>query len=202
MYIIGLTGSIASGKSTVSRILAKCGAPIVDADLIARAVAKRGEMGWRKIVDAFGKGVLQEDGELDRARVGEMIFRDATKRAELDGIMHPIILERMETEIATYKKHGEQIVVLDVPLLLELGWQDKVSVIWLVAVSRDTQKRRLMERNNLTEDQASVRIASQMSIEEKRRYADVIINNDGTLEETEQTVRARWHETKQMINEA
>ena len=130
-----------------------------------------------------------------------MIFRDATKRAELDRIMHPIILERMKEEIAAYEEQGKTIVILDVPLLLELGWQDKVSVVWLVAVSPDTQKRRLMARNNLTEEQAMVRIASQMSIEEKRRYADVIINNDGTLEETEQTVRTNWTETKRMLNE-
>ncbi len=201
MYIIGLTGSIASGKSTVSRILAECGAPVVDADLIARAVAERGEVGWQKIVEAFGKDVLQENGQLDRGKIGEMIFRDSAKRAELDSIMHPIILERMEAEIAAYEKQGEAIVILDIPLLLELGWQDKVSVVWLVAVSPDTQKKRLMARNNLTEDQAAVRIASQMSIEEKRRYADVIIDNDGTLEETVHTVQARWAEVKQMLNE-
>ena len=201
MYIIGLTGSIASGKSTVSRILADCGAPIVDADLIARAVAERGEIGWQKIVEAFGKDVLQSDGQLDRAKVGEMIFRDAAKRAELDRIMHPIILERMEAEIAEYKKQGRSIVILDVPLLLELGWQDKVSAVWLVAVSPDTQKRRLMVRNSLTEDQAAVRIASQMSIEEKCRYADIIINNDGTLEETDRAVREKWNEIKRILNE-
>ena len=153
MYIIGLTGSIASGKSTVSRILSQCGAPIVDADIIARAVAERGEIGWQKIVETFGEGVLQENGELDRGKVGEMIFRDASKRAELDRIMHPIILERMEAEVAMYEAKGEQIVILDVPLLLELGWQDKVSVVWPVAVSPDTQKQRLMARNSLTEEQ-------------------------------------------------
>lgn len=201
MYIIGLTGSIASGKSTVSRILAECGAPIVDADLIARAVAERGEIGWQKIAEAFGKEVLQEDGQLDRTKIGEMIFRDATKRAELDNIMHPIILKRIEEEVAIYQQQGEPIVILDIPLLLELGWQDKVSAVWLVAVSPDTQKRRLMARNDLTEDQASVRIASQMSIEEKRQYADVIIDNDGTLADTEYTVRARWDEVKRMLNE-
>ena len=201
MYIIGLTGSIASGKSTVSRILAVCGAPIYDADLIARAVAERGEIGWQKIVETFGESVLQADGQLDRGKVGEMIFRDATKRAELDRIMHPIILERMKEEIAAYEEQGKTIVILDVPLLLELGWQDKVSVVWLVAVSPNTQKRRLMARNNLTEEQAMVRIDSQMSIDENRRYADVIINNDGTLEETEQTVRTNWTETKRMLNE-
>lgn len=201
MYLIGLTGSIASGKSTVSRILAECGAPIIDADLIARAVAERGEIGWQKIIEAFGEEVLQKNGQLDRGKVGEMIFRDATKRAELDSIMHPIILKRMEEEIATYQQQGEEIIILDIPLLLELGWQDKVSAVWLVAVSPDTQKKRLMARNNLTEDQAVVRIASQMSIEEKRRYADVIIDNNGALETTIHTVQAKWAEVKQMLNE-
>ena len=201
MYLIGLTGSIASGKITVSRILAECGAPIIDADLIARAVAERGEIVWQKIIEAFGEEVLQKNGELDRGKVGEMIFRDATKRAELDSIMHPIILKRMEEEIATYQQQGEEIIILDIPLLLELGWQDKVSAVWIDAVSPDTQKKRLMARNNLTEDQAVVRITSQMSIEEKRRYADVIIDNNGALETTIHTVQAKWAEVKQMLNE-
>ena len=201
MYIIGLTGSIASGKSTVSRILSECGAPIIDADLIARAVAERGEEGWRKIVEAFGKKVLLEDGQLDRGKVGEMIFHDEEKRALLDSIMHPIILARIEKEIDMLRAKGEQIVILDVPLLLELGWQDKVSAVWLVAVSADTQKKRLMLRNQFTEEQAEARIASQMSIADKRQYADVIIDNDGALYETEHIVKARWDELKRMINE-
>lgn len=194
MYIIGLTGSIASGKSTVSRILAECGAPIVDADLIAREIAKRGQAGWRGIVEAFGEGVLLPDGELDRMKVGEMIFRDAKKRAMLDAIMHPIILERINTQIEELARAGHKAAVLDIPLLLELGWQDKVDAVWLVAVSPDVQKLRLMTRNALTEEQALARIASQMSIAEKRQYADKIIENDGTPEETATIVQKLWAE--------
>lgn len=200
MYIIGLTGSIASGKSTVSRILSECGAPIVDADLIARAVAKRGEEGWQKIVEMFGEGVLLDDGELDRAKVGEMIFRDEKKRALLDSIMHPIILNRIEAELDRLRAKGEPIAILDIPLLLELGWQDRVSAVWLVAVSPEVQKMRLMLRNQLTEQQAEARIASQMSIEAKRQYADIIIENDGVLEETERDVRAKWNELKRTVD--
>lgn len=194
MYIIGLTGSIASGKSTVSRILAECGAPIVDADLIAREIAKRGQAGWRGIVEAFGEGVLLPNGELDRMKVGEMIFRDAKKRAMLDAIMHPIILERINTQIEELARAGYKAAVLDIPLLLELGWQDKVDAVWLVAVSPDVQKMRLMARNDLTEEQALTRIASQMSIAEKRQYADKIIENDGTPEETATIVQKLWEE--------
>ncbi|MBO5245272.1 MAG: dephospho-CoA kinase [Selenomonadales bacterium] len=200
MYIIGLTGSIASGKSTVSRILSECGAPIIDADLIARAVAERGEEGWRGIVAAFGEGVLLEDGQLDRAKVGEMIFRDEKKRALLDSIMHPIILNRIEAELDRLRMKGEAIAILDIPLLLELGWQDRVSAVWLVAVSPEVQKARLMLRNQLTEQQAEARIASQMSIEAKRQYADVIIENDGTLAETERDVKVKWNELKRVIH--
>lgn len=194
MYIIGLTGSIASGKSTVSRILAECGAPIVDADLIAREIAKRGQAGWCGIVEAFGEGVLLPDGELDRMKVGEMIFRDAKKRAMLDAIMHPIILERINTQIEELARAGHKAAVLDIPLLLELGWQDKVDAVWLVAVSPNVQKLRLMARNDLTEEQALARIASQMSIAEKRQYADKIIENDGTPEETAIIVQNLWIE--------
>lgn len=194
MYIIGLTGSIASGKSTVSRILAECGAPIVDADLIAREIAKRGQAGWSGIVEAFGEGVLLPNEELDRMKVGEMIFRDAKKRAMLDAIMHPIILERINTQIEELARAGYKAAVLDIPLLLELGWQDKVDAVWLVAVSPDVQKMRLMARNDLTEEQALARIASQMSIAEKRQYADQIIENDGTPEETATIVQKLWEE--------
>lgn len=194
MYIIGLTGSIASGKSKVSRILAECGAPIVDADLIAREIAKRGQAGWRGIVEAFGEGVLLPDGELDRMKVGEMIFHDAKKRAMLDAIMHPIILERINTQIEELARAGHKAAVLDIPLLLELGWQDKVDAVWLVAVSPNVQKLRLMARNALTEEQALARIASQMSIAEKRQYADKIIENDGTPEETATIVQKLWAE--------
>lgn len=194
MYIIGLTGSIASGKSTVSRILAECGAPIVDADLIAREIAKHGQAGWRGIVEAFGEGVLLPDGELDRMKVGEMIFRDAKKRAMLDAIMHPIILERINTQIEELARAGHKAAVLDIPLLLELGWQSKVDAVWLVAVSPNVQKLRLMARNALTEEQALARIASQMSIAEKRQYADKIIENDGTPEETATIVQKLWAE--------
>lgn len=194
MYIIGLTGSIASGKSTVSRILAECGAPIVDADLIAREIAKRGQAGWHGIVEAFGEGVLLPDGELDRMKVGEMIFHDAKKRAILDAIMHPIILEHINTQIEELARAGHKAAVLDIPLLLELGWQDKVDAVWLVAVSHNVQKMRLMARNDLTEEQALARIASQMSIAEKRQYADKIIENDGTPEETATIVQNLWAE--------
>lgn len=199
MYIIGLTGSIASGKSTVSRILSACGAPIVDADLIARHIAQHGEEGWQKIVETFGEDVLLPDGELDRMKVGEMIFHNEEKRAQLDHIMHPIILHRIERQLDTLAQEGYAAAVVDVPLLLELGWQDKVDAVWLVAVSPSVQKMRLMARNNLTEEQAEARIASQMSIEDKRRYSDVIIENDGTQEETARFVRQQWHELMRML---
>lgn len=201
MYIIGLTGSIASGKSTVSRILADCGAPIVDADLIAGAIALRGEEGWRGIVRAFGKSVLLDSGELDRKKVGEMIFGDKKKRAILNSIMHPIILKRIESQLKDLEAAGHLAAVVDVPLLLELGWQDKVDAVWLVAVSPNVQKLRLMARNLLTEEQAQARIASQMSVASKRQYADVIIENDGTLKETEQSVKTAWNKLTRMLRE-
>ena len=202
MYIIGLTGSIASGKSTVSTILAECGAPIIDADKIARAIAKKGEEGWQGIVSTFGEGVLLLDGELDRMKVGEMIFHDEKKRAMLDAIMHPIILARIESEIVAREKEGYKVAILDIPLLLELGWQDKVDAVWLVAVSPEVQKTRLMFRNQLTEEQALARIASQMSIAVKRKYADIVIENDGTIEETQTSVREHWQKLMSMITQA
>ena len=186
MKVIGLTGGIASGKSTVSGLLRdKYGAVILDADEVAREIAEPGEPLWEAFVSRYGKErVLSKDGTLDREAIAEIVFHDSAERIWMDGAAHPLIKQRMLDRLAECKTTGEKLIVLDVPLLFEAGWETIPDEVWVVYVDQKTQLQRLMNRNNLSETLARERIASQMSMEEKRRRADVVIDNNGTQEET------------------
>ncbi len=186
MKVIGLTGGIASGKSTVSGLLREqYGAVVLDADKVAHEIAEPGEPLWEAFVSRYGKErVLCKDGTLDREAIAEIVFHDAAERIWMDGAAHPLIKQRMFNQIAECKTAGEKLVVLDVPLLFEAGWETIPDEVWVVYVDQETQLQRLMHRNNLSEPLARERIASQMSMEEKRRRADVVIDNNGTQEET------------------
>ncbi|TGA99277.1 dephospho-CoA kinase [Sporolactobacillus shoreae] len=185
MLRIGLTGGIASGKSTVSDWLRNNHFPLVDADRIAREVVAPGEPGLQKIVEAFGRRILLEDGSLDRAQLGELIFHHEDLRQSLNSIIHPLIRSRMRKQLETFEKEGAPVVFLDVPLFFEgsfEGWTDKTIVVY---VTESNQLRRLMARNNLTEAEAMARIKSQMPLEEKKKRASAVINNNGTIRESE-----------------
>lgn len=196
MRVIGLTGGIASGKSTVSGLLREqYGAVILDADEVAREIAEPGEPLWEAFVSRYGKDrVLCSDGTLNREAIAAIVFHDASERIWMDGTAHPLIKQRMLDRLAECKRAGEQLVVLDVPLLYEAGWDKIPDEVWVVFVERKTQLQRLMHRNNLSETLAQERIASQLPMEEKRRRADVVIDNNGTREETVSQVQ------KQMRN--
>lgn len=185
MLKIGLTGGIASGKSTVSDWLRNNHFPLVDADRIARDVVAPGEPGLQKIVEAFGRKILLGDGSLDRAQLGELIFHHEDLRQSLNSIIHPLIRSRMRKQLETFEKEGAPVVFLDVPLFFEgsfEGWTDKTIVVY---VTESNQLRRLMARNNLTEAEAMARIKSQMPLEEKKKRASAVINNNGTIRESE-----------------
>ncbi|MCF6092971.1 dephospho-CoA kinase [Microaerobacter geothermalis] len=185
--VIGLTGGIASGKSTVSAMLRHRGAIIVDADLIAREVVKKGNPAWEKIIQHFGQEVLDVNHEIERKRLGEIIFSDPEKRRILNGIVHPYVREEMEKQ----KKEGQaqgKLVVLDIPLLIESNLFHMVDQVVLVYVPKSVQLVRLMERNQLSEEEALARIHSQMPLDEKKKWADFIIYNDGSKEETERQI--------------
>lgn len=194
MRVIGLTGGIASGKSTVSGLLKKeYGAVILDADEAARAIAEPEAPLWRAYVERYGKErVLRPDGTLDREAVAEIVFHDAEEKAWMDKTAHPLIQRALTEQMEACRTAGEKAVVLDVPLLYEVGWEKLAGEVWVVYVDEATQLQRLMKRNALSEDEARARIASQMSMKEKKRRADVVIDNGGTREETAAQVRAAF----------
>lgn len=182
--IIGLTGSIASGKSTIASMLKKVGLPIVDADLVARQVVEPGSPTLQKIADAFGEDVLLPNGEMDRAKVGAIIFNDAEKRETLNSIIHPAIRAEMIRQRDEYVAHGKH-VVMDIPLLFESKLQHFVEKILVVTVPPEVQLQRLMDRNHLSEEEAKARISSQLPLSEKEAGADKVIYNNGSIEESE-----------------
>lgn len=186
--IIGLTGGIASGKSTVSKMLKDLGAHIIDADIIARKVVEKGQKAYNRIVQSFGVEILQQNGELNRKKLGNIVFSDKTKLDLLNRITHPEIISSIAEEIAIAKAKGYKIIVLDAAMLLELGLQDTVDLVWLVVVSQEIQIKRLMERDKLSLEEAECRINSQFKNEEKIKYADEIINNEKNIEEVKEEV--------------
>lgn len=182
--IIGLTGSIASGKSTVSEMLKNSGYPIIDADLVARLVVEPGSGTLTQIAQAFGSDVIQEDGTMDRAKVGEIIFNDPASRKILNDIIHPAIRQEMLQQRQEFLAEGFKTIIMDIPLLFESRLQHLVDKILVVSVTEENQFNRLMERNGFTEKEARARIGSQLPMSVKEDGADAVIYNNGTLDET------------------
>lgn len=192
-YILGLTGSIATGKSTVAKLFLSAGIPVVDADLGARAVVLPGAPGLTDIIKHFGEAYLLPDGTLDRKRLGALIFSDRKKRAELDALLHGRIRQWIQAEKERYINAGHELIVLDIPLLFEGGFQDSCDAVMVVYVPEELQLQRLMSRNHLEEKEAVQRVQSQLSIEKKKKLADFVIDNSGTIEETEKQVKEWLH---------
>lgn len=184
--IIGLTGSIASGKSTVSAMLKQKGFPIVDADEIARLVVEPGTDVMKAIRKTFGESLVQEDGSLNREKLGNRIFNDKAEREKLNAIIHPAIRAEMHRQKDEWIAGGANTVIMDIPLLFEGGLQHFVEKIIVVSVTPEIQKQRLMSRNGLTEEEALTRIASQIPVQKKEAGADAVIFNNGTVEESEE----------------
>lgn len=190
---IGLTGGIASGKSTVSRLLVERGALLVDADRIAREIVLPGSPALDQIADRFGADMLLPDGSLDRKRLGNVIFSDAAARKALEEITHPAIRQEMMTQMRRLEEeHPQSLVVVDVPLLYESGLTDRFEEIVVVYVPQAIQLERLMRRDGLSEAEASERLLSQWDIEMKRERADYVIDNSNGIEETRQQVEQFW----------
>ncbi len=192
--IIGLTGSIASGKSTVAKMMTALGLPIVDADVVARDVVKPGTETLALIVQNFGEDILLDDGNLNRPKLGDIIFHEPAKRKILNDIMHPAIRQEMLTQRDAYLEAGQKHVVMDIPLLFESKLQHFVERILVVSVSEEVQLRRLMERNQLSKEDALARMHSQlpMSVKEKSAHA-VIYNNENIQQTEEQLIKILTH---------
>lgn len=182
--VIGLTGGIASGKSTVSNMLKELAITVIDADVEARLAVEKGEPAYQKILTEFGDDIVLPGGDIDRVKLGSIIFHNAQKRQLLNGIVHPEVRRRMNSQVEAAKERGEQVIVLDIPLLFESKLTHMVEKTILVYVDRDIQLKRLMERNNLSLDEAEARIKSQMPLSDKVPLANAVINNNGTITET------------------
>ena len=195
MKIIGLTGGIACGKSTVSKALRALGAYIVDADAAAHALSQPKQPLFNAYVERFGADIVSPGGTLDRAAIARCVFADPAVRAEVDAIAHPIIRMAAEERLRAAAQAQKRAAVLDVPLLFEAGWDALADEIWVVALPREEQLARLLARDkDMTEREARARIAAQMPLAEKCARADVVIDNSGTKEETQQRVKELWRE--------
>ena len=193
--IVGLTGGIAGGKSTVSKMFGELGARLIDFDALARIVVAPGSRGLSKVVETFGPQVLQSDGTLDRKKLSRMVFRDKSKRKVLESLLHPDINAEFEKKIASItSEKTDAIIVAEVPLLIEAGLQHLFDAIVVVVTSEQEQIRRLMNRDRITREKAAEMIEAQLPVEEKIQFADYLVANDQGLESTSGKVKQIWAE--------
>lgn len=191
MLLVGLTGGIGSGKSTVAAMLLERGAELIDADEISREIVEPGEEAWGKIVEHFGDEILREDGRLDRDKLAAIVFADEAQRSVLNQITHPRVMDRMAQRMAVLAD-TDAIVVCDVPLLTERGSQNLFQIIVVVEAAEEVRIERLMDSRGYTREQAVERIQAQASSDERRAIADVVIENDGDLDALVAQVDALW----------
>lgn len=198
MKIIGLTGGIASGKSTVTRTLVDLGAIIIDSDELAHNIMKPYKPAWKDIVKIFGTEILNHDETINRDRLGQIVFNDPDKLRELNQITHWRIAERYKEDLRLIKKEKpEAIVVMEIPLLYETHAERICDEVWVVWVDRETQMERLMQRDGISREDALKRIEAQMDLDEKARLADVVIDNRHSIEETNETATKNYIERMQ-----
>lgn len=184
MYRVGLTGGIASGKSTVAKFLQEMGLAVINLDQISREIVAEGTPGYREVLAAFGQTILDlETKEIDRKVLGQIVFSDAEERKRLEAITHPLIRATMEEKIQDLESAGKKVVVVEVPLLIETEMMDQFDQVWLVFVDKDIQLERLKSRDALGQEGAMARLNAQMPLKEKKTYADRIIHNTGKVED-------------------
>lgn len=190
---IGLTGGIAAGKSTVSEMLVKRGAVLIDADVIAREIMEPGHPVLQSVVDRFGRGVLREDGALDRKKLGAIVFSNPAERKALEAITHPAIRSQMrDTMNQLEAENPNRLVIADIPLLYESGLESLYGEIMVVYVPREVQLERLVQRDGLALSEAEARLNAQMDIELKKQKADIVIDNSKDLDDTERQIDDFW----------
>lgn len=195
MLNVGLTGGIACGKSTVAKMFLKNGAHLIDFDGLAHEVQEPGKPAWKQVVNHFGEGILQPDKKIDRVKLGNIVFADKEKLSELNNIVHPLVYQEWQSRLEKMcKKEKHAIVLSDIPLLFEGNMQILFDLTMLVLIAPEEQIRRLMARNGVNKEEAEKRLNSQMPIGEKISLADIIIDNEGSIPETEKRVGQVWKE--------
>ncbi len=192
MIKIGLTGGIASGKSVVTQYLRDMGAPVFDADAASRQAVAKGTPGLQQVLQVLGSEYATPDGNLDRPRVAAKVFHDQAARKKLEAVIHKIVWQEATAFMKQASAQGSRVVFLDVPLLIECGWQDQVDQVWLVSLPREEQVRRAMLRDGTSAAQVEARIGTQLSLEAKKKFADLVIDNSGSLGNTKKQVAAAW----------
>ena len=188
MKAIAITGSIATGKSTVSKYLIQQGYPVIDTDIISRIVVEKGTVGLERLKENFGEGIIQEDGTLNRKALSNIVFNDAASKEKLNQILHPIISKESKERMAAYKEEGHSLIFVDIPLYYEVDIDIPTDAVWLVYVSPDIQLERLMKRNLMSEEDARQLISNQISIQDKAKWSEIVIDNSNTLEETHKQI--------------
>jgi dephospho-CoA kinase len=193
MKVIGLTGNIASGKSSVAAILEELGAKVIDADEVARLVVEPGKPAWREIINRFGKNILEPDGAINRKKLGEFIFNDQEKRKSLNEITHPRIIGMIRELVEEYGKQNTPVVIIEAALIVEKGGLGGlIEGLIVVTSDEESQIKRLMERNEFSREEAESRLGAQMPEQEKVKHADYIIDNSGPIEDTREQVIDLW----------
>ncbi len=201
MYLIGLTGGIGSGKSFVARELARLGAHVIDADEVARDAVALGSTALLKIVEQFGPEVLLSNGELNRQQLAELVFDDQAALASLNAIVHPAVRKLAATRIAGAAENADSVVVYDVPLLIEAGVNHDWDLVVVTLASESTRIARLIDLRGMSREEAQKRISTQASDEQRREIADVIIDTEGTTEQTLRQVESLWRDVQKSLEQ-
>ena len=188
MKAIAITGSIATGKSTVSKYLIQQGYPVIDTDIISRVVVEKGTVGLERLKENFGEDIIQADGTLNRKALGNIVFNDEASKEKLNQILHPLISKESKERMAAYKEEGHSLIFVDMPLYYEVDIDIPTDAVWLVYVSPDIQLERLMKRNQIGEEDARQLISNQISIEDKAKWSEIVIDNSNTPEETHKQI--------------
>ena len=199
MITIGLTGGIGSGKSVVAEMLAARGAAVINADQVGHETYRRGTESYLRIVSAFGPEIVGRDGEIDRRSLGRLVFQEPKARRRLESIVWPAMRRMMEDRLDELRAQDASVAVLEAAVLIEADWLSLVDEVWLVSASEAAVRQRLVEIKGLAPEEAEARVKAQLSDDERRRHADVVIENSGTLEELERQVDRLWLELERRI---
>jgi len=192
MFVIGLIGGIGSGKSSVSAILHSLGVEIIDADKVGHEAYTPNSEGWKKVISVFGQDIVGPENEIDRKKLGSIVFSDPSEMEKLNKLMHPIIHNLVEEKIKLLSNQGVKVVVLEAAILIEANWQDLTDEIWLAKSNQEVVIERVQLRNNFTREEIIKRIQSQMSNDEREKHSDIVIDNNGTIEQLEEKVKTLW----------
>jgi dephospho-CoA kinase len=192
MFVIGLTGGIGSGKSEVTRKLQELGAEVIDADRVGHQAYTPHTEAWEAVVAAFGQGILQPNSEVDRRKLGAIVFADPKELARLNSIMHPRMFKMIQGQLEAMRARGVRVAVVEAAILIEAQWTPLTDEVWVVASDEAVVVQRVKQRNNLPEEEILRRIRSQLSNQQRARHATVLIENNGSLEELSQHVQKLW----------